>query len=513
MKTGVTPQHEVVIVGSGFSGLGVAIKLKQIGIHDFAILEKARDLGGTWRDSDYPGLAVDMPSFIYSYPFEMSAEWSRVYAPAGEIKAYADRCAEKYGVRAHIRFGSSVTRTEYDAGHNVWLTHLDDGEVVSSRYLVSATGLLIEPRMPEIEGLDAFEGKLLHSARWDHAYDLSGKRVAVIGTGATAIQLIPAIVDRVARLDVYQRTAIWLMGKPDAVIGDRLKRIFRRAPFLQKWVRYGINALVELTMGTGFIRYTRFPWLFNWLEKKLVEDIRSQVDDPQIQEKLIPNYSFFCKRPSFSNVYYPVFNRADVELVTDPIARITKNSILTQDGTGREIDTLICATGYGVFDRESMPTFEVVGRDGANLGDFWERNRFQAYEGATVPGFPNFFLMMGPYSAAGASYFTMIDTQTRHLARCLRAARKRGANYVEVKQAAHDRDFQKVNRRRRATVLFGGDCAHSNSYYFDANGDTPGLRPVTGLEHWLNSYRFSMRDYDFARRPGPLDQRSDSASR
>ena len=497
----MNPRHEVVIVGSGFSGLGAAVKLKQIGIHDFVILEKSRDLGGTWRDNDYPGLAVDMPSFIYSYPFEMSPDWSRIYAPAREIKAYADHCADKYGVRPHIRFGRTVTRTEYDDEHNVWLTHLDDGEVVSSRYFVSASGLLVEPKMPDIEGIDEFEGKLLHSARWDHDYELSGKRVAVIGTGATAIQLIPAIVDQVGRLDVYQRTAIWLMGKPDAEISDRAKRIFRSAPFLQRLVRYMINALVELTMGTGFIRYTKFPWMFEWLERKLIESIRSQVDDPEIQEKLIPNYSFFCKRPSFSNVYYPVFNRENVELVVDPIERVTKTSIVTRDGGEREIDTLLCATGYSVFDRGSMPTFEVLGRNGCSLGDFWEQNRFQAYEGATVPGFPNFFLMMGPYSAAGASYFTMIDTQTRHFARCLREAGKRGANYIEVKPAAHERDFEKVNRRRQTTVLFGGDCTHANSYYFDKNGDTPGLRPVTGMEHWLRSYLFSMKDYDFARQP------------
>ena len=211
--------HELVIVGSGFSGIGAAIKLRKMGIDDFVILEKADDLGGTWRDNDYPGLTVDMPSFIYCYPFEMSPDWSRVYAPGNEIKAYADHCAGKYGIRGHIRFGKTVVKTVWDAERTAWLTHLADGEVIASRYFVSASGLLVEPRLPDIEGIDAFEGKLLHSANWDHDYDLSGKRVAVIGTGATAIQLIPAIVDRVAHLDVYQRTAIWLMGKPDAAIG------------------------------------------------------------------------------------------------------------------------------------------------------------------------------------------------------------------------------------------------------------------------------------------------------
>ncbi len=493
--------HEVVVVGAGFSGIGVAIKLREIGVHDFVVLEKADDIGGTWRDNDYPGLAVDMPSFIYSYPFEMSAEWSRVYAPAREIKAYADHCVEKYGVRPHLRFGNRVTRTVWDPERTAWVTHLAGGETLTSRYLVSASGLLVEPKMPDIEGIDAFKGRLLHSARWDHDVDLSRKRVAVIGTGATAIQLIPAIVDELGHLDVYQRTAIWLLGKPDAEIGDRLQRAFRRAPFLQKAIRWTINALVEVSMGMGFVRYRRFPWIFDRIERSAIESMRKQVDDPETQEKLIPHYSFFCKRPSFSNVYYGVFNRANVDLVTEPIERITADAVVTRDGRERPIDVLICATGYSVFDRGSMPTFEVQGREGRNLGDFWAEHRFQAYEGATVPGFPNLFLMMGPYSAAGASYFTMIDTQTRHLARCLKEARRRGANYIEVKQEAHERDFRKVERRRRDTVLFAGNCTRANSYYFDAHGDTPGLRPVTGLEHWLNSLRFAMDDYEFARRP------------
>jgi cation diffusion facilitator CzcD-associated flavoprotein CzcO len=494
------PDHELVIVGSGFSGIGAAIKLREQGFSDFIILEKADDLGGTWRDNDYPGLAVDMPSFIYSYPFEMNAEWSRVYAPAKEIKAYVDDCADKYGVRSHIRFASKVVRCEYDEQNNLWITSLDDGEVIASRYFVSATGLLVEPKMPDIEGIDSFEGKLMHSARWEYDYDLSSKRVAVIGTGATAIQLIPAIAGEVAHLDVYQRTAIWLMGKPDAEISPRLKTLFRTLPFLQTGIRWLINLLVEFTLGPGFIHHRKFPWMVNWLEKKLVQSIRDQVDDPEIQEKLIPPYSFFCKRPSFSNVYYSTFNRDHVELVTDPIAKITANAIVSKDGTNRPIDTLICATGYSVFDRHCMPNFEVWGRDSKNLGEFWETSRFQAYEGATVPGFPNFFLFMGPYSAAGASYFTMIDTQTRHLLRCLKEARRRNANYIEVKQSAHDRDFAKVNYRRLDTLPFSGDCTRSNSYYFDKHGDTPGLRPVTGGEHWLRSLTFSLKDYIFEAR-------------
>jgi len=494
------PDHEVAIVGSGFSGIGAAIKLREMGLHDFAILEKADDIGGTWRDNHYPGLVVDMPSFIYSYPFEMSPEWSRVYPARDEIKAYADHCVEKYGLRTHLRFGKEVSRCAYDEAGNRWRIQLATGDSLTARYLVSASGLLVEPRLPEIDGIADFEGKRIHSARWDHDYDLDGKRVAVIGTGASAVQVIPAIVDRVARLDVYQRTAIWMMARPDAAIGEGLQRLFRRAPFLQRGVRLLLNAMVELTMGPAFVHYTRFPWMFRTLERSLEASIRRQVHDHETQEKLIPDYSFFCKRPSFSNDYYPVFNREHVELITEPIERIGKQGIRTRDGREREIDALICATGYSVFDRSCLPNFEVEGRGGRNLGDFWERERFQAYEGASVPGFPNFFLFMGPYSAAGASYFTMIDTQSRHLVRCLREARRSGANYIEVREEAHEENFRKVLRRRESTVLFGGRCATSNSYYFDAQGDTPSLRPVTGFEHWLKSWTFPLSDYRFERR-------------
>lgn len=230
--------------------------------------------------------------------------------------------------------------------------------------------------------------------------------------------------------------------------------------------------------------------------------MREQVDDPEVQEKLIPEYSFFCKRPSFSNTYYPCFNREHVELVTEGIECVTETGIRTRDGEERELDTIICATGYSVFDRSCVPNFEILGREGRNLGDYWESERFQAYEGASVPGFPNLFLFMGPYSAAGASYFTMIDTQSRHLTRCLEAARTRGANYVEVTERAHAANFREVVRRRADTLLFAGNCAPANSYYFDKHGDTPGLRPVTGGQHWWRSRTFPLHDYRFERR-GP----------
>lgn len=504
--------HGVVIVGSGFSGLGAAVALQKMGIQNFVILERESQLGGTWVQHDYPGLEVDMPFFIYSFPFEMKSDWSQVYPTGPEMKAYTLHCAEEYDLIRRTRVNTTVERAEYDAHANVWRTTVEGGETIVSRYLVSATGLLVLPKMPDIEGIHRFAGKIIHSSRWDGDYDLTNKRVAIIGTGATAIQLIPEIADRVERLDVYQRTAIWLLPKPNPKLTEAVQRALRVAPFLQVLVRWLTNLIVEISMGMGMIRYTRFPWIFDWIERKATEYIRSEVHDPELAEKLIPDYSFFCKRPSFSNSLYATLNRSNVDVITDPIERVTANAVVTQDGTSREVDVIICATGYNVFNRKCMPGYALVGRNGVDLGEFWEKNRYQAYEGATVPGFPNLFLFMGPYSAAGASYFTMIDTQSKHMTRCLREARKRGANYIEVKQSAHERDFEKVNRRRNSTVLYGGRCGTANSYYFDENGDAPGLRPVTGFEHWLNSRFFSIRDYVIEKRMASGSQLSKDRS-
>jgi len=489
--------HDVVIVGSGFSGIGAAVELQRRGFHDYVILEKSDEPGGTWRDATYPGLAVDMPSFIYSYAFNLSADWDHVYPKGAEIFDYTLATADRFGVTPRVRTAAMVLRSSWDDATDTWTTELTSGERIRSRYLVSASGLLVEPQLPEIEGIESFSGDVVHTGRWDPGLALESKRVAMIGTGASAIQVVPAIVDEVAALSVFQRTPIWLMSKPDAEIPPHVKRLFARLPFLQRLVRWLLFAVVEVTLGPGFVHYERFPFLIDRLEKKLIEWMRSQVDDLATQEKLIPDYSFFCKRPSFSNTYYGCFNRDHVSLVTEPIERVESDGIRTADGTLHEFDVIICATGYSVFDPSCMPNFEIRGRGGRSLGEEWGRDRYRAYEGASVPGYPNLFLFMGPYSAAGASYFTMIDTQSRHMSRCLVEARRRGATRVEVRDEAFRDDFRRIERRRESTLLFAGRCDTSNSYYFDAHGDTPGLRPVTGAHHWLRSRTFPLRDYRF----------------
>ncbi len=497
-----THHHEVIIAGAGFGGLGVAVELKRIGFADFAILEKAEDLGGTWRDNTYPGLEVDIPSFTYSYHFELKPDWTQVYAPGREIKAYADHVADKYGIRPHIRYHTEVKEIEFDDAAGTWTVRATGGETFTCRYFVAATGLLVGPKLPDIPGLEDFAGEVMHTSSWNHDYDFTDKNVAIIGTGATAIQVAPAIYDQLARLDIYQRTPIWLSPKPNMVFSERTKELFRRVPLLPRAARAIYWALNELIFATGINNYKSFSWVMGQIESFLIRYIRREVHDPSIQEKLIPDYSFFCKRPSFSNTYYKLFNNDNVELVTDAIDHVEEKGLVTEDATLRGVDAIICATGYRYFERFSTPCFEIYGKRAKNLGEWWEKNRYQAFLGTTIRDFPNFFMIVGPYSAAGADYFGVLENQVTHISRVLRAARKRGAKVVEVKRRHHDRDFRLMEKRRHRSVLFAGNCASSNSYYFDERGDTPGgPRPVTPTQHWLKAHFFSIRRaYDFQRR-------------
>ncbi len=485
------------MIGAGFSGIGAGIKLREAGFHDFLILEQASDLGGTWRDNTYPGIAVDISSFTYSFSFEQNPDWSRVFAPGHEIKAYADHCADKYRIRERIRFGTKVLCATFDEEEELWWLETTRGTIVT-RYLVSACGGLTQPKRPAIVGIDDFAGKMMHTARWDHDHDLRGERVAVIGTGATAVQLVPSIAPTVERLDVFQRTPIWILPKPDRAIPRWLSAIFRRVPGAQTSARLLTNALTEIVMVLGVVYNKQTPGLVRRIERLCREHLLAQVPDPELREQLSPHYGFGCKRPSFSNDYYPTFNEDHVDLVTSPIARVTEDGILTEDGVTRRFDTIVLATGFKVLEIGNTPPFEVRGRGGQELGRYWHEQRYQAYEGATVPGYPNLFLILGPYSTTGASWFRMVEAQTTHLVRCLTEARRRRARCIEVRREAHDDFFADVQRRQRNTVFFNNGCGTANSYYFDHHGDAPFIRPSSGLELWWRSRHFPLSDYRFA---------------
>ncbi len=490
--------HEVVVIGAGFSGLGAGIALRRQGFHDFVILESAGDLGGTWRDNTYPGVAVDIPSFTYSFSFAQNPSWSRVFAPGRELKAYADHCADRYALRPHFRFDTRVLGAVFDEAHDVWRLETSRGPIVT-RYLITACGGLTQPRLPDIPGISTFSGKVMHTARWDHACDLRKKRVAVIGTGASAVQVVPSIAPLVERLEVFQRTPIWILPKPDREIPPWLKALFEAVPVAQRLVRAQTSLLFEILLVFGVIYHKQTPWLVRRIEELCRKHLARQVPDPALRAKLTPSYGFGCKRPSFSDEYYPALLRENVELVTSAIVEVTPDGIRTADGEHHAIDALILATGFKVFEKGNAPPFEIVGRRGVELGEFWDQRRYQAYEGATVPGFPNLFLVLGPYSTTGSSWFSMVEAQTTHAARCLAESRRRGAPTIEIKQAPHDAFFKDILRRQKNSLLFNNNCEGANSYYFDRHGDAPFMRPSSGVELWWRSRHFSLDDYAFTR--------------
>lgn len=508
------PDHEVIIVGAGISGIGLAIELRKAGIESFLLLERAGDVGGTWRDNRYPGIAVDITSFTYSFSFEQNPDWSRVFAPGAELQRYAQRVAAKYGVYPKVRFRTEVDKAVFLEDRDLWEIQLKGGERLYSRFLVGATGGLISPKKPDIKGLESFKGTVMHTGYWDDSVELSGKRVAVIGTGATAVQLVPSIAPKVAHLDVYQRTPIWVLKKPDAEIPTWLKSAFRTLPILQKGVRACTDALSESVMVAAVIYYRQIPGLVRWAESACKNNLLEQIpNDPELREKLTPSYGFGCKRPTFSNDYFKTFTRDNVELVTDPIECITERGIRTRDGTEREIDVLITATGYRVFEKGNMPAFEVHGRDGLELGQFWDENRYQAYEAVSVPKFPNYFGMLGPYGLTGTSYFKMVEAHATHAVRCIKEARRRRMTRVEIGQGPHERYFRDVQRRQQNTVFVNHSCASSNSYYFDKHGDAPMLRPSTTMEMLWRAQHFPMEHYRFSRtKAAPMAELQNSAA-
>lgn len=489
------PDHEVLIVGAGFSGIGAAIALDRAGMGDYLIVEAGDGVGGTWHWNTYPGIAVDIPSFSYQFSFEQSPDWSRTYAPGRELKNYAEHCVDKYGLRPRIRFDTKVLAAEFDEDRGWWRVQTDPAGAITARYLINASGVLTTPNLPDIPGVDTFAGVTIHTARWDHSQDLTGRRVAVIGTGASAVQVIPQIAPKVSSLTVFQRTPIWCFPKFDVPLPAPI-RWAMKIPGGKALQRLASQAYVEATFPIAAQYFTVFP-LAKRMEAAGRAYLRRQVHDPVLRDRLTPRYAVGCKRPGFHNTYLSTFNRDNVALVVDPIDRITPDGVVTADGTAHDVDVLILATGFKVMDSDNIPTFAVTGTGGQTLSRFWDEHRLQAYEGVSVPGFPNMFSVFGPYGYVGSSYFALVEAQTHHIVRCLKRARDRSATRVEISRAANDRYFAEMMRKRHRQVFWQDSCRHANSYYFDRNGDVP-LRPATTVEAYWRSRRFDLDDYRFS---------------
>lgn len=488
------PDHEIVIVGAGFSGLGAAIKLREAGFEDWVLLEDGDGVGGTWHWNTYPGVAVDIPSFSYQFSFAQRTDWSRTYAPGHELKRYAEDLADDYDVRERIRFGVRVERATWDPEHHLWRLDLAGGETLTARFLLNACGVLTTPNLPDIDGIGDFAGQTLHTARWDHDVDLTGKRVAVIGTGASAVQVIPEIAPEVAELTVFQRTPIWCFPKADLPLPAPL-RLGLRLPGARTATRLAAQAFVEVTFPLAAQFHTLLP-IASRAEAFGRWWLRRQVEDPETRAALTPAYAVGCKRPSFHNTYLATYNLDHVHLETTPIEAVTATGVRTADGRVHEVDVLVLATGFKVLDGETVPTFDLVGEGGRSLADFWGAERLQAYRGVSVPGYPNFFTVFGPYGYNGSSYFALIEAQVHHIVRCLAQARRDGADRVEVRREANDRYLATMLARRHTQVFWQDSCSLANSYYFDQHGDVP-LRRATTVESAVDSRRFPLSDYEF----------------
>lgn len=489
------PDHEAIIVGAGFSGLGTSIRLAETGIDDHILIEEADDVGGTWHWNRYPGVAVDIPSYSYQFSFERRTDWSRIYAPGEELRAYAAHCADKYGVRRRVRFNTRVVAATFEDDRHIWRLETSAGDELTTRFLIGATGVLTQPKPPQIAGLKEFGGPTMHTARWDEGVELRGKRVAIVGTGASAVQVIPEIASLVEQLIVFQRTPIWCLPKPDGPVPRAVRWMLRRLPAGDIGPRLASQAFVELTfpLPAHFNGVLPFSAL---AERAGRAHLRRQVRDPVVRDKLTPRYAVGCKRPSFHNRYLATFNRDNVLLETTPVERVTRTGLITAADTMHEADVLILATGFKVFEQGNMPPFRVRGSGGVDLERWWSEHRLQAYEGVSVPYFPNFFAVLGPYGYNGSSYFNLIETQARHIVRVLTRARDQGATRVEVRREANDRYFRSMLERRRNQIFWQESCARANSYYFDRHGDVP-FRASPTLEAAWRSARFDLDDYRF----------------
>jgi cation diffusion facilitator CzcD-associated flavoprotein CzcO len=475
--------YRVVVVGAGFGGLGMAIALKRAGIEDFLVLDRAGDLGGTWRDNTYPGLACDVPSNLYSFSFR-PGRWSRRFPPRAEILAYLHTLAEECELRPHLRFGAGVAAAEFDERRAVWELTLEDGDRLQARAVVSAVGQLNRPALPDIAGRDDFAGPSWHSARWDHGVDLTGRRVAVVGTGASAIQFVPEVAKPAAHVDVYQRSAPYVLPKFDHPYGHAQQALFERFPTLRKADRLRLFLYGEL-LTSGFVLSPKFLAAPMQLWRR---QLRTQIADPELREKCIPDYVMGCKRVVFSTDWYPTLARPNVELVTDPIERIAGDGVVTADGTARPADVIIYGTGYKSLD--FLAPMSVTGLAGRELHASW-REGAEAYLGISVSGFPNFFILYGPNTNLGGnSIIYMLEGQIAYVLGALRALDREGLDWLDVRPEVQSSFNTWVSAASHTSVWESG-C---HSWYTTASGRNTNNWP----DHTF-LYRYRVRRFDLGR--------------
>lgn len=479
-------KDHILIIGSGFAGLAMAIRLKQSGIDDFTVLERAEQVGGVWRDNTYPGVACDVPSPLYSLSFAPNPGWTRLFAPQSEILAYLEDCAVRFNVKRHIRFSAGVVDARFDDATGLWTVRASDGSVHVARIVVSGAGnALTVPVVPDFKGMQGFRGAKFHSARWDHKTSLDGKRVAVIGTGASAIQIVPSIADRVASLTLFQRTAPWVLPRPDRAVPPSERAFYARHPAAQKLLRATIYTVME-AMALG---YVVDPRLNKLREAQALKYLARTVPDPTLRAKLTPTFRMGCKRVLFSNDYYPALTRPHVEVVTDRIDAFTPDGITTADGLERPFDAVVFATGFEAADVRS--SFSLRGRDGIDLNDAW-RDGMEAYLGTSVTGFPNLFMLVGPNTGLGhSSMVHMIESQVAYVLDAIKTVRRENLQQVEVRPDAQRTYNDWLQLRLKRTVWNTG-C---QSWYVSRSGRNTTVWPGFTWEFRLRTRSFDAHRY------------------
>lgn len=483
-----------VVIGSGFSGLGMGIALLKEGRDDFLILEKAHDVGGTWRDNTYPGAACDVPTHLYSYSFETRSDWQRLWSYQPEIFDYLKEVTDKYGLRKYLRFGKVAYRGYWDDEEMRWHLWTTDGQEYIAQFVVSAIGALHIPSIPELSGIENFKGTTFHSAEWDHSVDLTGKRVAVIGTGASAIQFVPEIADKVAALDLYQRTPAWVFPRQNLEIPAGLQRAFSKVPGLRRSFRNGLYWGAE----AGAYALNKRPFLLKGAEVAGKAFIRREIDDPELQRKLTPDYRPGCKRLLGSKTYYAALNRPTSDVITERITSVTETGIVAADGVERPADVIIYGTGFHVTD--SFESLAIQGRHGVDMVARFRENGPTAHRGITVADVPNAFFLLGPNTGLGhTSIVFMIESQIRYVAEAMGAVRKRGVDAIAPRKEIQDEYNRDVQRRLSKSVWNTGGC---QSWYLDKHGNNRTLWPGYTWRYWLSTHHVRESEFEFLNKTG-----------
>jgi cation diffusion facilitator CzcD-associated flavoprotein CzcO len=493
--TTLPDEVEVVIVGSGFAGLGMAIRLAQEGLRDFVVLEQAGSVGGTWRDNVYPGCACDVPSHLYSFSFAQNPDWTRTFSPQPEIRAYLERTTDRFGVRPHIRLNARMTRAEWDDDAQLWQVEVNGEETITARVLVPALGPLNRPAYPDVPGIEDFQGKAFHSMEWDTGHDFAGERVAVIGTGASAIQFVPRLAREAARVELFQRTPPWVLPRPDRRVPRWARWVFRHVPGALNAYRQSIYWRLEARV-VGF----EHPRVFRFAEALGKRHIRRQVRDPHLRRKLVPDYRIGCKRILMSNDYYPALDQPHVDVHTERLERFTARGVVTADGVEHPVDTIVLGTGFRITDLYTP--LSIIGRDGVDVNDAWAAGGgIQAYKGSTVAGFPNMFLLVGPNTGLGHnSIVYMIEAQVEYVLDALRTMRQRRLGAVTVRREAQTAFNAGLQHRLAGTVWSEGGC---RSWYVDPDGTNRTLWPGHTYAFREATREFDAANYELAPAAAP----------